>query len=800
MEVGVDVVARINIPDAVECLEQVEEGLQDIYDHVIDIPLQRIEEIETGQRELESRSVIAGGERASLLEQIRRFCYYDRIHFRRLETFAVRRLEAIKEFVNLRVEEALAAYEATRAKIALEAENKSQNGSDDDNGNGEDGNGRDGNGGNGNPNENNRDARPVARECTYQDFMKCQPLNFKELMKLLAEVYYPRNEIQKMESELWNLTMKNNDLAAMQDAIRIANNLMDHKLKGYAVKNAENKRILEVNQRDNHGQQPSFKRPNTGGQNVARAYTAGNNKRKPYNGPLPLYKKCKLHHEGPCTMRYGKCNKVGHLTRYCKLTNSTTYTQRGQVVNQEVVTCFECGRQGHYRSDCPKLKDQNRGNKTGNKNGVGEARGKAYVLDGGDANPDLNVVKGTFLLNNHYASMIFNSYTDRSFVSTTFSTLVDITPDTLDVSYAVELTYEIIYETNTVLRGCAAPVARAPYRLAPSELQELFTQLQELSDKGFIRRSSSPWGSPIFCKDQVSTLRSGYHQLRVQEEDIPKTAFRTRYGHYEFQVMPFGLTNAPAIFMDLMNQVIDSEGIHMEPAKIDSIKDWESPKTPTEIRQFLEVGYLVKKWENITMDFATKLPKTSSGQDTIWVIVDRLTKSAHFLPTKETDSMEKLTRQYLKEVVSRHGVQTDGQSERTIQTLEDMLRACMIDFRKCWDRHIPLVEILAKVGTLAYRLELPEQLTRVHITFHVSNLKKCFVDEPLAILLDEIQIDDKLNFIKEPIEIMDREVKWLKQSRIPIVKVRWNSRRGTEFTWEREDQMKKKYPHLFVNP
>ncbi|GKE26662.1 putative reverse transcriptase domain-containing protein [Tanacetum coccineum] len=115
-------------------------------------------------------------------------------------------------------------------------------------------------------------------------------------------------------------------------------------------------------------------------------------------------------------------------------------------------------------------------------------------------------------------------------------------------------------------------------------------------------------------------------------------------------------------------------------------------------------------------------------------------------------------------------------------------------------RYIGPFKILAKVGMLAYRLELPEQLSRVHSTFHVSNLKKCFVDEPLAIPLDEIQIDDKLNFIEEPIEIMDREVKQLKQSRIPIVKVRWNSRRGLEFTWEGEDQMKKKYPYLFVNP
>ncbi|GJW26967.1 putative reverse transcriptase domain-containing protein [Tanacetum coccineum] len=242
----------------------------------------------------------------------------------------------------------------------------------------------------------------------------------------------------------------------------------------------------------------------------------------------------------------------------------------------------------------------------------------------------------------------------------------------------------------------------------------------------------------------------------------------------------------------------------------------------------------VWKWENITMDFVTKLPKTSTRQDIIWVIVDRLTKSAHFLPTKENDSIDKLTRQYLKEVVTRHGVPVsiisnrDGRftsqfwkSLQNALALEDMLRACVIDFRKGWDRHLTLVEfsynnsyhtisklhhskhctvkrssksrnifklhvidkratpigdVLAKVGTIAYRLELPNQLSHVHSTFHVSNLKTCFSDEPLAILLDEIQIDDKLHFIKEPAEIIDREVKRLKQLRIPIVKVRWNSR------------------------
>ncbi|GJV26140.1 putative reverse transcriptase domain-containing protein [Tanacetum coccineum] len=346
------------------------------------------------------------------------------------------------------------------------------------------------------------------------------------------------------------------------------------------------------------------------------------------------------------------------------------------------------------------------------------------------------------------------------------------------------------------------------------------------------------------------------------------------------------------------------------------------------------------------MDFVIKLPKTSQGCDNIWVIVDRLTKSVIFTPMRETDPMDKLARIYLKEVVTRHGIpvsiicdrdprfasnfwrslqnalgtnldmstayhpQTDGQSERTIQTLEDMLRACVIDFGKGWVNHLPLVEfsynnsyhasikaapfealygrkcrspvcwtevgeaqilgpeliqettekivqikqrmqaardrqksyadlkrkpmdfqvgdnvmlkvspwkgvvrfgkrgklnpryvgpfkVIEKVGDVAYKLELPEELSRVHNTFHVSNLKKCYADEPLAVPLDGLHFDDKLQFVEEPVEIMDREVKRLKRSRIPLVKVRWNSKRGPEFTWEREDQFRKKYPHLFT--
>ncbi|GKB38001.1 putative reverse transcriptase domain-containing protein [Tanacetum coccineum] len=212
------------------------------------------------------------------------------------------------------------------------------------------------------------------------------------------------------------------------------------------------------------------------------------------------------------------------------------------------------------------------------------------------------------------------------------------------------------------------------------------------------------------------------------------------------------------------------------------------------------------KWERITMDFVTKLPKKSSGHDTIWAIVDHLTKSTHFIPTKATDSMETLTRFWQSmqnalgtqlDMSTAYHPETDRKSERTIQTLEDMLRAYVIDFGKGWERHLPL--ILKRVGPVAYKLELPEELKNIHSTFHVSNLKKCLSDESLVIPMKELWLDDKLNFMEEPIEIMDREVKQLRQSRILIVKVRWNFKIGPEFMWEREDQIRAKYPHLFPN-
>nr|GFB65201.1 reverse transcriptase domain-containing protein [Tanacetum cinerariifolium] len=200
------------------------------------------------------------------------------------------------------------------------------------------------------------------------------------------------------------------------------------------------------------------------------------------------------------------------------------------------------------------------------------------------------------------------------------------------------------------------------------------------------------------------------------------------------------------------------------------------------------------KWDNITMDFVTKLPKSSQGYDTIWVIVDRLTKSAIFTPIRETDPMDKLERIYLKEVVTRHGIPVSIISDRDPMFVSNFWRSLQNALGTRLDMSTAYVgpfKVLERIRDVAYKLDLPEELSRVHNTCHMSNLKKCHVDEPLAVPLDGLHFDDKLPFVEEPVEIMDREVKRLKQSQIPLVKVRWNSKRGPEFTWEREDQFQK---------
>ncbi|GJX54340.1 putative reverse transcriptase domain-containing protein [Tanacetum coccineum] len=964
-----------------------------------------------------------------------------------------------------------------------------------------------------------RGSTRTLRECTYKDFLNCQPLTFKgtegvvvlaqwfermesvfhisncavenqvkfatctflgnmltwwnshmkavtqdvayamewkTLKKMMTDKYCPRGEIKKLEVELWNLKVKGNDVASytmhfqelalmcgrmfheeseevdkyvgglpdmirgnvmsyqpktMEKAIEFANGQMDKKVLTISERQAEQKRKIEFNAGNNQGYQQQNKRQNTG-----RAYTAGPGEKKEYTKSLPLCTKCNYHHKGPYAPRCNKCKKIGHLAHDCRSSGPNGHN----VFLAHVTTKETEDKSGEKRlEDVPIVRDF----------------------------PEV------------------------------FPEDLPGLPPTRQVEFQIDL-----------MPG-AAPVARAPYRLAPSEMKELSEQLQELSDKGFIRPSSSPWGAPVLfvkkkdgsfwmCIDYRElnklTVKNRYplpriddlfdqlqgssdkneHQEHLKailellkkeqlyakfskcEFWIPKVQFlghvidcyyrrfiegfskiakpmtkltqkkvAFKWGDKQeatFQTLKNKLCSTPVLALPQgaenfiaycdashkgldhksLKHILDQKELNMRqhrwldllsdynceiryhPGKVNVVADALSRKEQEPLRvqtlvmatgldlpkQILEAqtearklknlktkdvgGILVEnskdpekfregklepradgtlclngrswlpcygdlrtvimheshkskysihpgldkmyhdmkklywwpnmkadiatyvrkcltcarvkakhqrpsgllmqpeipqwKWDNIIMDFVTKLPKSLQGYDTIWVIVDRLTKSAIFTPMRETDSMEKLKALGTSlDMSTAYHPETDKQSERTIQTLEDMLRACVIDFgndlvqettekviqikqriqaardrqksyanlkRKLDPRYVGPFKVLENVGSVAYRIELPQKLSRVHNTFHVSNLKKCYSDEPLAVPLEGLHIDDKLHFVEEPVEIMDREVKRLKQSRILIVKVRWNSRRGPEFTWEREDSFKKKYP------
>ncbi|GJV53720.1 putative reverse transcriptase domain-containing protein [Tanacetum coccineum] len=860
-------------------------------------------------------------------------------------------------------------------------------------------------------------------------------ITWTELKRLLTNKYCPRTEVRKMEDELYNLTIKGNDLKPyvrrFQELAVLCPNMVPNteKLleafigglprsiegnvtasKPQTLEEAINiaQRLMDQNRR----------------QEAVKAYAATPAENNRYAGNLPLCRKCDLHHTGPCTVKCNTCNKVGHLTKNCQNKRPATGSNQLPVT----VICHACGEKGHYTNQCRKTNIN--------------AQGRAYMLRDRNAHQDPNVVTGMFLLNQHLARVLFDSRADKSFISTSLASMLNIPPITIDTFYDIEMADGNLYHAKILYdeKVVHIPIDNETLIIRGDQITEKKkSDEKRLEDIPVVREFPEIFpedlpGLPPVRQSVYSKidLRSVYHQLRVKDEDIPKTAFRTRYGHYEFQVMLFGLTNAPAVFMDLMNRVckpyldkfvivfiddiliysrnkeehanhlriilellkkeklyakfskcdfwihivqflghlIDNQGLHVDPAKIKTVKNWASPTTPTEIRQFLglanqesafqllkqklcealilalpegnddfvvycdashqgavvfalkiwrhylygtkctmftdhkslqhildqkelnmrqrrwlelladydcEIRYhpgkanvvadalsrkkrikplrvrslvmtihpklpsqilqtqtealkeenikaenlrgmdkafeirpdgtrciknrswlplfgnlrdlimheshkskysihpgsdkmyqdlkklywwpnmkaiiaeyvgkcltcsrvkaecqkpsgflynrrfLNGKWERITMDFVTKLPKTSNGHDTIWVIVDRLTKSAHFIPTQETDSMETLTRVYIKEIVSRHGVsisiildhdnhftsrllrfitklplgtqlymsttyhpETDGQSERTSNT-EDMPRACVNRFWKRIERHL----------------------------------------------------------------------------------------------------------------
>ncbi|GKD26801.1 putative reverse transcriptase domain-containing protein [Tanacetum coccineum] len=316
------------------------------------------------------------------------------------------------------------------------------------------------------------------------------------LKKKLTEKYCPKGEIKKLEIELWNLKVRGNNVTAytqrfqelalmctkfladetekvdkyisglpenihgnvmsarpktLDEAIELANDLMDQKLRTYAERQNDNKRKADDSSRNNQQQQPHKK------QNVARAYTAGPGEKKAYTGNLPLCTKCNYHHTGQCAPKCGNCKRYGHTTNDCRVNTNNNNNNNNK--NQKAGACYECGNTGHIKKNCPKLKNH------GNGNGNGVAQGRAYALGGRDASPDSNVITGTFLLNNRYATILFDTGADRSFVSTTFSALINITPTTLENYYDVELADGKIIGVNTIIRGCTLNFMNHPFNI-----------------------------------------------------------------------------------------------------------------------------------------------------------------------------------------------------------------------------------------------------------------------------------------------------------------------------------------------
>nr|GEV46836.1 hypothetical protein [Tanacetum cinerariifolium] len=282
---------------------------------------------------------------------------------------------------------------------------------------------------------------------------------------------FPRSEIKKLEIEIWNLKVKGTNVCdgiqakKIQDAIVFATELMDQKICTFADRQAENKRKLYDNTKNNQTQQQPFKK-----QNVAKAYIVGPGDNKEYGGSLPLCPKCNYHHKGQCALRYNNFKKVGHLACDCRspVANVNDNNQRNSRVNQRVLTCLECGVQGLYKKDCPKLKNNNRENQAGNAG----AQARAYAAGNAGKNSESNVVTGTFLINNRYASILFDTGADRSFVSTAFSSQIDIVPTTLDHDYDVVLADNKIIVVNVIIRGCTLNFLNHPFNidLMPVEL------------------------------------------------------------------------------------------------------------------------------------------------------------------------------------------------------------------------------------------------------------------------------------------------------------------------------------------
>nr|GEU55316.1 putative reverse transcriptase domain-containing protein [Tanacetum cinerariifolium] len=735
--------------------------------------------------------------------------------------------------------------------------------------------------------EDNRRNVQTARLCFCAAFMKCQPLNFKGtkgivkfatctllgdaltwwngqirtlgpnaytmtweiLKKKMTNKYCPHDEIKKLEIELWNL--KASKPKMLDETIVLANDLMDQKFRTYAERQTDNKR---------------------------KVYNMGSGKRKAYGGNLPKFTKCHFHHNGPCTHKCHKCNKVWHLARDCKSSGNANVAnaQRDNKIILKGNGRFKCGASRHFKRDCPKLKNMNE--ESVNARGLVYAVANAEKKGNASRDPNSNVVTGTFLLNNRYASILFDTGADRSFMSTAFSSLIDIFLTPLENSYDVELADGKIIriflaqisakkEENKSegkqLKGIHVDPAKiesiknwASHK-TPMEIHQFLglvgyyrsaslLALPEGSKDFVVYCDASHKGLGVVLMQRKKVISYASRQLKIHKKNYTIHDLELRSVVFALKIWRHYLYGTKCtVYTDhkSLQHIIDQKELNMRQCRwLELLSDYDcdicyhsgkanvvadvlSRKEWTELlwvralvmtigldlpKQILKAQIEALKPKNLEKEdvggmIRKDIPKerlkphadgTLCLNGRSWlpcyddlrsVIMHESHKSKYSIHLGSKKMYQDMKKLYwwpnMKAEIANYDRQksyADLKRKPMEFEVEDMVMlkaspwkgVVRFDKRgKLNPRYVRPFKVLAKVRDVAYKLELPQELSRVHHTFHVSNLKKCYADEPLAMPLEGIHVDDKLQFVEEPVEIMKWEIKRLKRSQIPLVKV-----------------------------